>query len=197
MLTHNLATRPFYNARAVHALLLAVTVIVVAVGAFDAWEYWQLRGTRADLQARIEDAQRRTEDLRSRAATIRASINTAELERTLATVEEVNALIGRRVFSWTELLNHVDNTIPDTVRITAIRPRVDRTEGLIVAIVVVARNVEGINGFIEQLEAAGAFSGLLSRDEFIKEDGTIQAALEGRYVPGAGRTPLRARTVSR
>jgi len=197
MLKHNLATRPFYNARAVHAALLLVTVLVVAAGAFDAWEFLQLRGTRAELQARIENAQRRTLDLRGRAATIRASINTAELDRTIATVEEANALIGRRVFSWTELLNHIENTLPDSVRITAIRPRFDRTDGMIVAVVVVARTVDGINTFIEKLEAAGAFAGLLSRDEFVNEDGTIQAAIEGRYVPAAGRAPAPAKAGAR
>lgn len=197
MLIHNLATRPFYNARAVHAALLLVTALVLAATAFDAWEFLQLRGTRAELQARIESAQRRTQDLQGRAATIRASINTADLERTISTVEEANALIGLRVFSWTELLNHIEDTLPDTVRITAIRPRFDRTAGMSVAIVVVARNVEGINTFIEKLESAGAFAGLLSRDEFVKEDGTIQATLEGRYVPGTGRPALRRATGAR
>lgn len=197
MLTHNLATRPFYNARAVNATLLLVSLIVMAATGFNAWEFSVLRGTGAQLQDRTASAQRRTQELRSRAASIRGSINPVELERTIALVEEANALIGRRVFSWTELFNHFEGTLPDNVRIMSVRPRLDRSEGMTVAVVVVARNVEGINAFIEKLEGAGAFAGLLSRDEFVKEDGTIQATLEGQYVPGADRAALRRKAASR
>jgi len=49
--------------------------------------------------------------------------------------------------------------------------------------------VEAVDAFIENLEKRGAFSGVLSREEFVNEDGLIQASLEGRYRPAAAPPP--------
>ena len=186
MLRHNLSTRPFYNERVIHLVLGLVTAVALAATVFNLWAIFSSSGRGAQLQAVVEQSERRENDLRSQAAKIRASINSRDLDATIAAAEEANALIERRVFSWTELFNHFESTLPDTVRISAVRPRLDRGAGLTISIVVVARSVEGIDTFIENLEKAGAFSGLLSREEFKKEDGTIQATLEGQYVAGAG-----------
>jgi hypothetical protein len=50
---------------------------------------------------------------------------------------------------------------------------------------VVARSVDAIDEFMEQLEATGAFSGLLSTSESPDEDGTLVATLVGEYMSGA------------
>ncbi len=65
------------------------------------------------------------------------------------------------------------------------RPRVERDGTMMVEVVVLARTVEAVDAFIENLEKRGAFSGVLSREEFVNEDGLIQASLEGRYRPVA------------
>ena len=38
---------------------------------------------------------------------------------------QANELIDRRTFSWTELFNPFEATLPPDVRITSVRPRVD------------------------------------------------------------------------
>ena len=50
----NLATRPFYNERAVHAGILAVTLLVVAATAFNGWQLVSL--TRRDRSLGAESA---------------------------------------------------------------------------------------------------------------------------------------------
>jgi Tfp pilus assembly protein PilN len=78
-------------------------------------------------------------------------------------------------------LNQFETTLPPTVRISSVRPRVERDGTMRVEVVVLARTVEAVDAFIENLEKRGAFSGVLSREEFLNEDGLIQASLEGRY----------------
>jgi Tfp pilus assembly protein PilN len=182
----NLSTRPFYNERAVHALLLLGAAVVLAVTAYNLWQVYVLSGRNAELQGRLSQADTKTRELREQAAAIRRSINARELDETVAAAREANLLIERRVFSWTEVLNQFETTLPPSVRISSVRPRVERDGTMMVEVVVLARTVEAVDAFIENLEKRGAFSGVLSREEFVNEDGLIQASLEGRYRPVAG-----------
>ena len=63
---------------------------------------------------------------------------------------------------------------------------------MMVDVVVLARTVEAVDAFIENLEKRGAFSGVLSREEFVNEDGLIQASLQGRYRPAVQAAPAAA-----
>lgn len=181
----NLATKPFYNERGVNLALALAAGIVVAVTAYNLWEVYVLSGRHADLQGRTAQAEANARELRGRAAAIRRSIDPRELDATIAAAREANLLIERRVFSWTEVLNQFETTLPASVRISSVRPRVERDGTMRVEVVILARSVEAVDAFIENLEKRGAFSGVLSREEFVNEDGLIQAAVEGRYTPAA------------
>ncbi len=185
----NLSTRPFYNDRAVHALLAFAAVAVLAISAFNLRQVYGLSGRHAELQGRISQAETKSREMKDQATRIRAAINPRELEATVAAAREANLLIERRVFSWTEVLNQFETTLPAAVRISSVRPRVERDGSMMVEVVVLARTVEAVDAFIENLEKRGAFSGVLSREEFVNEDGLIQASLEGRYRPAAGPAP--------
>jgi Tfp pilus assembly protein PilN len=185
----NLSTRPFYNERAVHAALALVAAVVLALSAFNLWQVYVLSGRHAELQGRLSQAETKTRELRDQATVIRRSINPRELEATVAAAREANVLIERRVFSWTEVLNQFETTLPASVRISSVRPRVERDGTMMVDVVVLARTVESVDAFIENLEKRGAFSGVLSREEFVNEDGLIQASIEGRYRPAGEPAP--------
>ncbi len=187
MLRHNLSTRPFYNERAVHVVLALVSLLAVVATGVNAWQFSALSGRNGQLQSRLQAAERKADDLRTRAAGLRTSINAKDLDLTIMAADEANILIDRRVFSWTELFNQFETTLPESVRIASVRPRIDKGIGMTLLVVVVAKNAEGIDSFIEKLEKTGTFTGLLSREEFVREDGTLQATLQGVYAPGQSR----------
>ncbi len=193
MLRTNLSTRPFYNERLVHLVLGTLALAVLAVTVFNLWQVFVLSGRHAQLQARITEADGRAAAARADAARIRAGINPRELETASVAAREANAIIERRAFSWTDLFNRFESTLPDAVRITSVVPRIDKNGVITVTVVVLARTVEGVDAFIENLEGDGAFSGFLSTEEFPDETGTLQATLVGRYTPPAAATPKGAR----
>lgn len=181
----NLSTRPFYNERAVHLSLGVATALVLGFTAFNLWQVFTLSSRQAGRQERLAQADTRSRDLRAQTQRMRATINPRDLDATIAAAAEANDIISRRVFSWTDLLNRFESTLPDTVRISSVRPRTDRNGTMTIGMVVVARTVDGIDAFIENLERDGHFTGVLSREEFVNEAGLLQATLEGRYLPGA------------
>ncbi len=182
MLRTNLSTRPFYNERAVHGVLAAVAVVLVVLTAANVWQALRLSKGSGTLQAQAAKAEERAAGLRRSAAGIRRGIDAHQLELVSTGAREANALIDRRTFSWTELFNRFETTLPPDVRIMSVAPHVDHDE-MWVDIVVAARKSEDVATFVEKLDATGAFSGLLMREEFVTQEGLTQAALTGRYVP--------------
>ncbi len=183
MLRTNLATRPFYDVRRVRAVLLAGAVLVAAFTLFNAWQLFTLTRRDAALGATIRQSDAAATRLRQDAARARASIDRDRLEAVLGASREANALIDRRVFSWTGLLNRLEATIPTGVRVRTIRPAA--AEGpLRVELVVVARRAEDVEAFVDRLEATRAFQDVFTRSENAQEDGMIEVLLEGRYSAG-------------
>ncbi len=185
MLKTNLSTRPFYNERAVHLGLALVTLLLVVVTAYNVNRIVSLSARNTTLGTAAEQAESSAAALRQSAARIRSGIDTKELDAVAAQARQANAIISRRTFSWTELFNRFEATLPPQVRITAVRPKIDKDGVVLLEVDVLARSVDDVNTFMNQLEATGAFIDLLSREEHVMESGLLQATLSCQYVPGA------------
>lgn len=183
MLRTNLSTRPFYNERVIHASLMVAAIIVLLVTIFNVTQVAVLTRRQNELGARADAAERQAQEFRANATKIRQGIDQKQLQTIAGAAREANDIIDRRLFSWTNLLNHLETTLPDDIRITSIRPKIERGGGITVGMSIVGRRVEDIDKFIENLEATGAFADVLSREESVEEDGTMVAVLDGRYVP--------------
>lgn len=185
MLRTNLATRPFYNDRAVRTGLLVLALIALGLTLFNAIEI--LRLERASREARQTAAQNAAQalDIREKARVIRQSINQTALQAVQVSARDANALIDRRAFSWTALLNYFQATLPPDVRIASVTPQIDDEGRMLVAITVFARRAEDLSEFADALETTGAFSDVLPRQLAVEEDGTLRSEVQGYYAPPA------------
>jgi Tfp pilus assembly protein PilN len=188
----NLATRPFYNERIVRLWLLAITVIVLAATAFDVSRV--VRDSRSDTELATQASQDevRAANLRAAAARLRASVDTRQLDFASVDARQANDLIDRRTFSWTDLLNRLETTLPDNVRIMAVRNKLDPKRGVVLTINVVARNVDDVNDLMDNLEATTAFTDLLTPEEHVNADGQLEATVEATYLPAGPTGEVRA-----
>ncbi len=183
MLRTNLSTRPFYNARAVRAIIIGVSAVVVAATAYNLAELVRLGMEQRRLSADAVTAESQAQQLTLEAAQIRGRIDPAELATVSAAATEANAIIDRRAFSWTELFTRFEAALPEDVRITAVQPRREADGSFAVSVAVQARRVEGVDGFIEALESQGSFKNVLPTEEQTDADGLIEAVLDGQYLP--------------
>jgi hypothetical protein len=181
MLRTDLSTRPFYNERAVTLALSVVAVVVLVCTVLNVAALVALSRRQSTLAAAADQAERTARDLRQQAATARRSVDQARLAAIADAAHEANALIDRRVFSWTELFNRFEATLPSGVRIAAVRPSVDAEGRLIMTVAIVARSVDDVDAFIEALEATHAFGDLLAREERFNDAGLLEATLRGVY----------------
>ena len=185
MLRTNLATRPFYNERGVHVGLVALAIVVVGVTAFNVTRVVELSRSHTDLGLRVAQDEVVAREMAGETEAVQQEIDGAELRVVTDAVREANALIGLRMFSWTELFNRIETTLPPDVMLTSVRPEVDG-EFVSVAMLVLGRRIEAIDRFIEALEATGSFEQLLPRQEEATDDGMFRTMLRGRYL---GATP--------
>ncbi|HEY8536185.1 MAG TPA: hypothetical protein VIL25_07035 [Vicinamibacterales bacterium] len=179
----NLATRPFYNERAVRTVIAVFGALVVLATLFNAWQLVALTTQDRSRSAEAANAERRTRELLQETARARRSIDHARVAAVSEAAREANAVIRGRTFSWTALFNHIESTLPPDVRIVSVQPSVDQRGQLTVAIVVEAMTIGAIDAFIVALEDTGAFENLLARTEQETDGGLINARLEGRYHP--------------
>jgi hypothetical protein len=183
MLRTNLSTRPFYNVRAVRALLGLAALIVAAFTLFNVVQIVRLSATQRTLSADAVRAETEAARLRADAVRLRGQIDPRELALVSADAREANAIIDRRTFSWTALFVQFEEALPPDVRITAVQPRREQDGSFSVNIGVEARRVEDVEAFIEALEAQTPFRDVLPVEEQTGDDGLIEAVLDGHYEP--------------
>ena len=184
MIRTNLATRPFYNERLVNLWLLVLAVIVVAATIFNITRARSDSGNNTELAAQATQNVARTSELRRTAAALRASLDAKQIETVSADAREANNLIDRRTFSWTALFNRFETSLPDEVRITSVRPSLDREHKITLTISIVARSVNDVDQFMSRLDETGAFKNLYSTEERPNEDNQIESVLTMTYGPG-------------
>ena len=186
MIRTNLSTRPFYNERAVSIWLLLFLVVVLAATVFNTSRVLRYSRSDTELGTSASQDESRAKELRASASKIRGSVDSRQIEKASGEARLANDLIDRRTFSWTELFNIFEKTLPDDVRITAVRPRIERGRfGL--SISVVARGVEDVNAFMNSLETTGRFERVGSAlEERVSEQGQILSTVEAVYKPMAG-----------
>lgn len=185
----NLATRPFYNDRAVHLVLGVLGLAVVAVLAAGAVRLVELSRTQRALTLEADAAERETAAVSNRTARLEREMPGDALAALAAAAEEVNRLVERRLFSWTAFFNVIEQTLPAGVMLTAVRPDTDE-EGTSVDLAVVGRTVADVEDFIRRLEESGVLADVLARQGERNDEGMYRAQLRGRLVrlaaPAAG-----------
>jgi Tfp pilus assembly protein PilN len=181
VLRNNLSTRPFYNERAVHAVLGLVGLVVVVLTAINLYEIVQLSRQNTQLSSRIDQDRSEATRLTREAARIRKGINQEELELVVNAAREANTIIEQRTFSWTAFFNHIENTLPPDVMLTAVQPTVTN-EGTRVSLTVVGRRIADIDEFMEKLEATGAFVNVQNRQIDYLDNGGPRVVIESQYV---------------
>jgi Tfp pilus assembly protein PilN len=183
----NLSTRPFYNERAVRAWLALAALAVAVATALNVSAV--LRYSRSDTQLAGEAARDETRagELRQQASKLRATVDPRQIEFASSEARQANALIDRRTFSWTELFNRFETTLPDDVRITTVRPTIDKDRGIVLTVNVVARAVQDVEKFIDNLDATKVFTDLLTVEDHVDEQGALWATIETVYQPTRGK----------
>jgi hypothetical protein len=189
VLRSNLSTRPFYNERAVQLLLALAALVVVILTAFNAMRIFSLSRENTELSSLVNRDRQEAQRLTREAQRIRAGINQDELQATADAAAVANALIDQRTFSWTAFFNHIEQTLPADVMLTAVAPSFGR-DSTIIQMSVLGKRIEDIDEFMEKLEATGAFQDVLPTQEDTTDEGLHRLMVRSVYTGAAVEAPV-------
>jgi hypothetical protein len=101
-----------------------------------------------------------------------------------AAAKEANGLIEQRTFSWTQLFNHLEATLPEDVMLTSVHP--DFNEGVTqVNMSIQGKGGDEIDKFWERLEKTGAFHGIEWSGLTVSEEGIHHVEMTAIYTGAA------------
>ena len=184
MLRGNLATRPFYNERLVALLLALGATVVIALTAINATRLLQLSSRRSELRAQIAADESAAARIRQGAAATQKGVDRAALTVLAGSAHEANLLIDQRTFSWTTLLTLIEGAIPMNVHLTSITPEFKKGD-IIITMMLIGKQVEDVAGFMDTLEATGAFYDVGQTVVGATEEGFDRVTIKGFYLPPA------------
>ena len=182
MLGTNLATRPFYNERAVHFVLGVLAVAGLAVLTYGVLRIVSYSLDNTELTARAAQADLESERLSARLAELQQVVSAEALESVAAAAREADTLLDQRGFSWTNFFSRIETTLPPDVMLTEVRPAID-AGAIEVTMGVTGSGLDAISEFITRLEESRAFAGVLNLVAELTVDGMYSATLTGQYLP--------------
>lgn len=180
MLKLNLATRPFYNERVIDSVLLLLGIVALVLMVAGGRTVFQLSNTYTDVVRMAELSETQVGTVTQEMVALNQSVSEDELEALRLSAAEANRLIDQRVFSWTELFNIIEQTLPNRVMLTGLRP-IRNSGSMTLTIGVIGERITDIEQFIEDLEATGSVGNVLARQEQRTEDGMYSAQLIGEF----------------
>jgi Tfp pilus assembly protein PilN len=179
----NLATRPFYNEPAVRVWLTVAAFVVVIATLFNIGQMLRFSRSDTELARQAANDEARAAELRAEATRLRGTVDANQIALASVEARQANQLIDQRTFSWTALWNEFEATLPANVRITSFRPRIDPKRGKLVTVTIVARGVDDVQQFMDNLEKTGSFPEIYPPSERTNEDGQLETTIEAVYAP--------------
>ena len=182
----NLSTRPFPAYRLTNLLLAGLLVVLAAITVWQGYWFVRYSSLAGEIRESEKNARVESEALGRRLAELEAQLNTPQAAAKLSEIEYLNGLIARKSFSWTQVFSNLENLVPDTVRLTSLRPEILDNGRTLMHIDVRGRNIEVISEFISALEESPAFESVIVSVEEKKDASApndVDIALTVSYFP--------------
>ncbi len=108
-------------------------------------------------------------------------IKAVKTDKFIKKCEFINAVVGKRIFSWTQLFNEIEKVLPNSVRLTQIVPDISKDK-IKITLEVVSQNLESFLEFLNKLDTSKVFKNIrVTRESNNK--GILEYSLSVEYKP--------------
>ena len=180
----NLATRPFRNNTLYWTGFGSAGAILAALTAVNVWLFLHAGTSVQQSGQEMQIKQARRDSLIRDEQRLSVKLTKLDFKGLAREAEFANDAIRRRIFSWTELFNRLEEVVPATVMMTSIRPEI-QAEGISIVAEGTAKDQEGLLDFEENLIRSAYFSRIYPGSERREQrGGDLLFSLKFDYVPG-------------
>ena len=126
----NLASRPFRDYRPLYAVVVVVSLLIAFLMLNNIDTYYRYVRETTNTRDEIARIVAQAEQERQRGELAQKQIGAIDLTTLDKQAKFVNAHLAERAFSWSELLDRLEATLPRDVRVTSIAPSF-RDDGMV------------------------------------------------------------------
>lgn len=146
----NLSKKHFYNKSLFKALLLlfyGLSFIFIFLTLKTFYKGFKLT---EESKARVLSLENNLKKIKEENEILKNKIEKIDKAKLTEIAEEINYLISEKTFSWSKLLEELENTLPDEVRLTALSTKKEKKGEIVIRIIALSPKREGM---VETLEA--------------------------------------------
>jgi Tfp pilus assembly protein PilN len=186
LLEINLATRPFRNNTLYWVGFGSVAIILLVLTGLNGWVFFHSGTSVQQYEQEILLKQQKRDGLSRDEQRLGVKLTKLDFNGLRQQAEFANDAIRRRVFSWTELFNRLEEVVPPSVMLSAVRPEI-QAEGISIVAEGMAKDQEGLLVFEEGLIRSAYFARIYPGSERREQrGGELHFSLKFDYLP-AGR----------
>lgn len=194
----NLSNQPFVNSRPVRRLVLVLWCLSALLIAADLFLYARHYAGQQARRDRLEALAAQETRERDRLAELASQLAGYDLDWQRRQIEFLNLRIAERVFPWSRLFDRVAEALPQQVRLTKLRPQIERPpdsaagpeEIVRLEIQAEASSEEAMLDFVNRLFEHPAFKNPnLASESRRDQSGLTDFSLTAAYLPATAEPP--------
>lgn len=182
----NLASRPYRDYRPVYAVVVVASLLVAFLMLNNIDTYYRYVSETKTTRSRIAELETQAAAERRKAQEIESQlrgVNVAALDRQ---TRFINAQLAERAFSWSELLDRLEDVLPYDVRITSVTPSFTESGLVHLELVCEAKTGQGMINTLNRFTRNPSFAGPFPHSEqAIDQNYNFNVAVD--YKPSAAR----------
>lgn len=156
----NLSSKPFYNLKTFLLILFVLCSFSIFLSIYTAKKIYNNFKLSEDSKIKIATL---TADLKKEMEEnikLKNRLNLIDKKNTVEKAEEINSLILQRTFSWSKLLESLENALPEEVRLLSLSTSTAGKSSLSIRLSALSSKRDGMLQTIEELKASGAFKNI-------------------------------------
>ena len=179
----NLATRPFRNNTLYWAGFGSATLVLAVLTSVNLWLFFRSGSSVHQYEQEVVVKQQKRDPLARDEQRLSVKLAKLDFNGLRQEAEFANDAIRRRIFSWTELFNRLEEVVPPDVMMTALRPEI-QAEGISIVAEGIAKNQEGLLDLEENLIQSAYFARIYPGSERREQrGGELHFSLKFDYLP--------------
>ncbi|HPR65464.1 MAG TPA: hypothetical protein PK014_14765 [Thermoanaerobaculia bacterium] len=157
MFNINLASRPFWNLPAFVISVVIFALITLAVTFMNGRTLYRVLTGSEETRTAIASLQKDIAGLDAENEQLRKEIASVDTRRLAYEIDTLNTIIGARALSWSTLLDHVEEVLPNKVRIISLSPS-PLEDGVLLSMNCLTESHTGMLDLIDALHNSPNFS---------------------------------------
>jgi Tfp pilus assembly protein PilN len=161
----NLASQPYRDYRPVYAVVVVMSLLIALLMLNNVDTYYRYKTETKTTRATIDKLESQAQQEKARAQAADNQLRSYDLTALGNETRFINARLAERAFSWSELLDRLEDILPKDVRIKNIAPSFQRNEFVHLEMSFDAKTPEGMLTTITNLQKNRQFANPFPHNE--------------------------------